>query len=214
MHGAGWEDPIHPICPILFVPPILPIPPHVTHSDCPMPSHPIPSQASHSSHPLHTPQSQCPVQMCQPSLQPPLSTPSMCTAGTWSCTDAPCPDAAFCPGDLVYVFGSCLRTCDSAEPNGTCTGIADGCVCPPGTVFLVGSPSSAAPSLPGHALGGGVGGTWVLGSWVWGLQPLGSGSGGFSLKEEAGGGLGYWGAGCRGLKELEHWARGWEALGS
>lgn len=53
-----------------------------------------------------------------------------------------------------------------------------------------------------------------MGSWVWGLQPLGSGSGGFSLKEEAGGGLGYWGAGCRGLKELEHWARGWEALGS
>ncbi|OXB70710.1 UNVERIFIED_CONTAM: hypothetical protein H355_006103 [Colinus virginianus] len=60
----------------------------------------------------------------------------VCTAGTWSCTDAPCPDAAFCPGDLVYAFGSCLRTCDSAEPNGTCTGIIDGCVCPPGTVFL------------------------------------------------------------------------------
>ncbi|XP_072186520.1 SCO-spondin [Excalfactoria chinensis] len=60
----------------------------------------------------------------------------VCTVGTWSCTDAPCPDAAFCPGDLVYVFGSCLRTCDSAEPNGTCTGIADGCICPPGTVFL------------------------------------------------------------------------------
>lgn len=42
----------------------------------------------------------------------------------------------------------------------------------------------------------------------------GAGSGGSSLKEEAGGGLEYWGAGCRGLKELEHWARGWEALGS
>lgn len=57
MHEAGWEDPIHPICPILFVPPILPIPPHVTHSDCRMPSHPIPSiplipPTPHSSKPM------------------------------------------------------------------------------------------------------------------------------------------------------------------
>lgn len=162
MHRAVWEDPTHPTCPISVVssiPPTLPSS-HLTRSSHPMPYHLTPS---HSSHPLHISQSRCPAQMCQPSLQPPLSTPSVCTAGAWSCADAPCPDAAFCPGDLVYVFGSCLRTCDSAEPNGTCTGIVDGCVCPPGTVFLVGSPSSAAPSLPGHMLGGGVGGTWVLG---------------------------------------------------
>ncbi|XP_050572817.1 LOW QUALITY PROTEIN: SCO-spondin-like [Cygnus atratus] len=60
----------------------------------------------------------------------------VCTAGAWSCADAPCPEAAFCPGDLVYAVGSCLRTCDNTELNGTCPGLADGCVCPPGTVFL------------------------------------------------------------------------------
>ncbi|KAK4825681.1 hypothetical protein QYF61_001504 [Mycteria americana] len=63
---------------------------------------------------------------------------SVCAGGSWRCADAPCPVAARCPGGLVHAPGSCLRRCDSAEPNGTCAGIADGCVCPPGTVFLDG----------------------------------------------------------------------------
>ncbi|XP_064364124.1 SCO-spondin-like [Dromaius novaehollandiae] len=62
----------------------------------------------------------------------------VCTAGAWNCTASPCPAVARCPGELVYAVGSCLRTCDSAEPNGTCAGLSDGCVCPPGTVFLDG----------------------------------------------------------------------------
>ncbi|KAM6142205.1 LOW QUALITY PROTEIN: SCO-spondin-like [Phoenicopterus ruber ruber] len=61
-----------------------------------------------------------------------------CAGGSWRCDEAPCPAAALCPGGLVHAPGSCLRRCDSAEPNGTCAGIADGCVCPPGTVFLDG----------------------------------------------------------------------------
>ncbi|XP_068790174.1 SCO-spondin-like [Struthio camelus] len=60
----------------------------------------------------------------------------VCTAGAWNCTASPCPEAAFCPGELVYAVGSCLRTCDSAQPDGTCAGLSDGCVCPPGTVLL------------------------------------------------------------------------------
>ncbi|CAM9200199.1 unnamed protein product [Bubo scandiacus] len=62
----------------------------------------------------------------------------ICAGGSWRCTEAPCPAAALCPGGLVHVPGSCLRRCDGAEPNGTCTGIADGCVCPPSTLFLDG----------------------------------------------------------------------------
>ncbi|XP_072707738.1 SCO-spondin-like [Ciconia boyciana] len=62
----------------------------------------------------------------------------VCAGGSWRCAEAPCPVAARCPGGLVHAPGSCLRRCDSAEPNGTCAGIADGCVCPPGTVFLDG----------------------------------------------------------------------------
>ncbi|XP_074753624.1 SCO-spondin-like [Athene noctua] len=62
----------------------------------------------------------------------------ICAGGSWRCTEAPCPAAALCPGGLVHMPGSCLRRCDGAEPNGTCAGIADGCVCPPGTLFLDG----------------------------------------------------------------------------
>ncbi|KAM9572871.1 SCO-spondin-like [Guaruba guarouba] len=62
----------------------------------------------------------------------------VCAGGSWRCTAAACPMAALCPGGLIHAPGSCLRRCDSAEPNGTCAGIADGCVCPPGTVFLDG----------------------------------------------------------------------------
>ncbi|XP_056190274.1 LOW QUALITY PROTEIN: SCO-spondin-like [Falco biarmicus] len=62
----------------------------------------------------------------------------VCASGSWRCAEAPCPMTALCPGGLVHAPGSCLRRCDSSEPNGTCTGIADGCVCPPGTLFLDG----------------------------------------------------------------------------
>ncbi|KAM4684567.1 LOW QUALITY PROTEIN: SCO-spondin-like [Amazona ochrocephala] len=62
----------------------------------------------------------------------------VCAGGSWRCTAAACPMAALCPAGLIHAPGSCLRRCDSAEPNGTCAGIADGCVCPPGTVFLDG----------------------------------------------------------------------------
>lgn len=68
---------------------------------------------------------------------PPHST---CSGGSWRCAEAPCPVAALCPRGLVHVPGSCLRRCGSTEPNGTCAGIADGCVCPPGTLFLVSDP--------------------------------------------------------------------------
>ncbi|XP_062426817.1 LOW QUALITY PROTEIN: SCO-spondin-like [Rhea pennata] len=62
----------------------------------------------------------------------------VCAAGAWNCSAGACPAAARCPGELVYAAGSCLRTCDGAEPGGACAGRADGCVCPPGTVFLDG----------------------------------------------------------------------------
>ncbi|CAM2104988.1 unnamed protein product [Caretta caretta] len=60
----------------------------------------------------------------------------VCVNGLWNCTDDSCPEAAFCPGELVYAYGSCLRTCATAEGNLSCPGLSDGCVCPPGTVFL------------------------------------------------------------------------------
>ncbi|XP_074841635.1 SCO-spondin-like [Carettochelys insculpta] len=60
----------------------------------------------------------------------------ICANGVWNCTTHPCPAAALCPGELVYAYGSCLRTCDSAEGNQSCPGRSDGCVCPPGTVWL------------------------------------------------------------------------------
>lgn len=60
------------------IPPILPISSHLTRSSHPMPYHLTPS---HSSHPLHISQSRCPAQMCQPSLQPPLSTPQCLHCG-------------------------------------------------------------------------------------------------------------------------------------
>ncbi|KAH0627733.1 hypothetical protein JD844_003874 [Phrynosoma platyrhinos] len=63
----------------------------------------------------------------------------VCLNGAWNCTDENCPQAVVCPGELVYAFGSCLRTCENPEDNLTCAGSSDSCVCPPGTVFL--SPS-------------------------------------------------------------------------
>ncbi|XP_050798803.1 SCO-spondin-like [Gopherus flavomarginatus] len=60
----------------------------------------------------------------------------VCVNGLWNCAEESCPEAAFCPGELVYAHGSCLRTCATAEGNLSCPGLSDGCVCPPGTVFL------------------------------------------------------------------------------
>ncbi|CAI5789335.1 SCO-spondin [Podarcis lilfordi] len=60
----------------------------------------------------------------------------VCVNGAWNCTEQSCPQAVLCPGELVYAFGSCLRSCDSPEGNLSCAGFSDGCVCPPGTVYL------------------------------------------------------------------------------
>ena len=107
---------------------------------------------------------------------------SVCAGGSWRCAEAPCPVAARCPGGLVHAPGSCLRRCDSAEPNGTCAGIADGCVCPPGTVFLV-----CDPLLGGSPGGPGSQGTW--GSGGLGVQGTRSskGVGGGTLASGTGG---------------------------
>lgn len=99
---------------------------------------------------------------------------SICAGGSWRCAEAPCPVAALCPGGLVHAPGSCLRRCDGAEPNGTCAGIADGCVCPPGTVFLVCDPLPGGGSPRGlgelgHQGAGEVGGSGDLGMGDQGL---------------------------------------------
>ncbi|XP_015268441.1 PREDICTED: SCO-spondin [Gekko japonicus] len=60
----------------------------------------------------------------------------ICTGGAWNCTKESCPLAVVCPGELVFAYGSCLRTCESPEGNLSCSGLSDGCVCPPGTVLL------------------------------------------------------------------------------
>ncbi|XP_068828902.1 LOW QUALITY PROTEIN: SCO-spondin-like [Capricornis sumatraensis] len=58
--------------------------------------------------------------------------------GLWNCTAHRCaPPQAFCPGELVYVPGACLLTCDSPDADRPCPpGSPRGCVCPPGTVLL------------------------------------------------------------------------------
>nr|XP_045016023.1 SCO-spondin [Jaculus jaculus] len=60
--------------------------------------------------------------------------------GIWNCTDHHCPPKwALCPQELIYAPGACLFTCDSPGTNRSCpAGGTDGCVCPPGTVFLDG----------------------------------------------------------------------------
>ncbi|KAE8595015.1 hypothetical protein XENTR_v10015432 [Xenopus tropicalis] len=60
----------------------------------------------------------------------------VCENGVWNCTGSSCPEAAYCPGNMVYSPGSCLLTCDSLERNGTCSDTLDGCVCPEGTALL------------------------------------------------------------------------------
>ncbi|XP_060104212.1 SCO-spondin-like [Heteronotia binoei] len=60
----------------------------------------------------------------------------ICVNGAWNCTKESCLQAVVCPGELVFAYGSCLRTCESPEGNLSCPGLSDGCVCPPGTVLL------------------------------------------------------------------------------
>ncbi|XP_053322587.1 SCO-spondin-like [Spea bombifrons] len=60
----------------------------------------------------------------------------VCVNGAWNCTDATCPDAAYCPGNMVYRFGACLQTCESLTRSEPCAGSLDGCVCPEGTALL------------------------------------------------------------------------------
>lgn len=72
---------------------------------------------------------------------------SMCQDGGWSCRGSRCPEVAFCPGDLVYRFGSCLLTCDSLDQNHTCVGAVDGCVCPDGMLRLVSLPPTSSPDF-------------------------------------------------------------------
>ncbi|KAM4705238.1 SCO-spondin-like [Rhinophrynus dorsalis] len=60
----------------------------------------------------------------------------VCENAVWNCTQTSCPEAAFCPGNMVYAFGSCLLTCEDLDLNGTCSDTVDGCVCPEGTVLL------------------------------------------------------------------------------
>ncbi|XP_053571495.1 SCO-spondin-like [Bombina bombina] len=60
----------------------------------------------------------------------------VCDKAVWNCTEAICPEAAYCPGNLVYEFGSCLRTCENFDENMTCSDTLDGCVCPSVTVLL------------------------------------------------------------------------------
>lgn len=77
--------------------------------------------------------------------------------GLWNCSAQHCgPQRTFCPGDLVYVPGACLLTCDSPGTNHSCPPDSMGsCVCPPGTVLLV-SPGGGcmghrgACCTPGH----------------------------------------------------------------
>ncbi|XP_073488988.1 LOW QUALITY PROTEIN: SCO-spondin-like [Aquarana catesbeiana] len=60
----------------------------------------------------------------------------ICENGVWNCTGSSCPEVAYCPGDLVYKYGSCLLTCDTVDQNQTCIDVVDGCVCRDGTVLL------------------------------------------------------------------------------
>lgn len=66
-----------------------------------------------------------------------ISSFSICENGVWNCTGSSCPEVAYCPGDLVYKYGSCLLTCDTVDQNQTCIDVVDGCVCRDGTVLLV-----------------------------------------------------------------------------
>lgn len=73
---------------------------------------------------------------------------SVCAKGRFNCTQEQCKDVNHCPGSLVYSPRSCLLTCSSLDPPGqqrgsdleqsSCREPMSGCVCPQGTVLLVG----------------------------------------------------------------------------
>lgn len=81
-----------------------------------------------------------------PSL--PLLFYSVCEKGQFNCTQEQCKEVNHCPGSLVYSPRSCLLTCSSLDPPGqqrgsdvaqsSCREPMSGCVCPQGTVLLVG----------------------------------------------------------------------------
>uniref|UniRef100_A0A8K9UVC9 SCO-spondin n=1 Tax=Oncorhynchus mykiss TaxID=8022 RepID=A0A8K9UVC9_ONCMY len=77
----------------------------------------------------------------------------VCERGVWNCTKEVCPEVAQCPGSLVFSPRSCLLTCSSLDapgqaspgpPTSPCQEPRAGCVCPQGTVLLVG-PSLLLP---------------------------------------------------------------------
>uniref|UniRef100_A0AAY5K320 SCO-spondin n=1 Tax=Esox lucius TaxID=8010 RepID=A0AAY5K320_ESOLU len=72
----------------------------------------------------------------------------VCTRGVWNCTDDVCQEVSQCPGSLVFSPHSCLLTCSSLDtpgqgpagaPTSSCQEPLAGCVCPQGTVLLVGT---------------------------------------------------------------------------
>lgn len=73
---------------------------------------------------------------------------SVCEKGQFNCTQDQCKEENYCPGSLVYSPRSCLLTCSSLDHPGqqrssdmahsSCREPISGCVCPHGTVLLVG----------------------------------------------------------------------------
>lgn len=78
---------------------------------------------------------------------------SVCKLGEFNCTQQPCEVVNQCPGSLIYSPRSCLLTCTSLDPPGqqqgsgvtqwSCREPLSGCVCPQGTVLLVGEKCSS-----------------------------------------------------------------------
>lgn len=72
----------------------------------------------------------------------------MCEQGVFNCTQEHCEEVQLCPQSLIYSPRSCLLTCSSLDPPGhqhvsnishsNCIEPLSGCVCPQGTVLLVG----------------------------------------------------------------------------
>lgn len=81
-----------------------------------------------------------------------LSLHSVCEQGQFNCTQERCEEVNQCPGSLVYSPRSCLLTCSSLDPPGQqqgssvaltgCREPLSGCICPQGTVLLVGENSN------------------------------------------------------------------------
>lgn len=84
---------------------------------------------------------------------------SVCERGLFNCTQEHCEEVNPCPGALIYSPRSCLLTCSSLDPPGqqqqggssvgqsSCKEPLSGCVCPQGTVLLVGDSSDLAQSI-------------------------------------------------------------------